>query len=232
MRGFYIVGGYPDREQFKKCLNAVAAAGFEFIEVGIPFSEPVADGPVIASAIHEAVMNGVNIDAIMSDVRGMKQKYPEIKATVMTYANIIHGYGEKKFSDDFGDILSGVIIPDLPARMHYWMIEKGLSIPIIPFVTPVSRDEDIEAVKDTKAPFVYYISIMGVTGSDKKGAVNNKADIAKKLTGKPVVTGFGIRTKEDSDKALNATGGFVIGTEAVKRQKDFGEFCRYIEQFR
>lgn len=232
MRGFYIVGGYPDREQFKKCLNAVAAAGFEFIEVGIPFSEPVADGSVIASAIHEAVMNGVDIEAIMSDVREMKQKYPAIKATVMTYANIIHGYGEKKFSDDFGDILSGVIIPDLPTRMHSWMTDKGLSIPIIPFVTPVSRDEDIVAVKDTKAPFVYYISIMGVTGSDKKGAVNNKADIAKKLTGKPVVTGFGIRTKEDAERALNATGGFVIGTEVVKRQKDFSEFCKYIEQFR
>ncbi len=232
MRGFYIVGGYPDREQFKKCLNAVAAEGFEFIEVGIPFSEPVADGPVIASAIHEAVMNGVDIEAIMADVREMKQKYPAIKATVMTYANIIHGYGEKRFSDDFGDILSGVIIPDLPTRMHYWMIEKGLSIPIIPFVTPVSRDEDIEAVKDTKAPFVYYISIMGVTGSDKKGAVNNRSETAKKLTGKPVVTGFGIRTKEDADRAIAATGGFVIGTEVVKRQKDFDSFCKYIAQFR
>lgn len=232
MRGFYIVGGYPDREQFNKCLNAVAAAGFEFIEVGIPFSEPVADGPVIASAIHEAVMNGVDIEAIMADVRGMKQKYPAIKATVMTYANIIHGYGEKKFSDDFGDILSGVIIPDLPSRMHYWMIEKGLSIPVIPFVTPVSRNEDIVAIKDTKAPFVYYISIMGVTGSDKKGAVTDRSGMAKELTGKPVVTGFGIRTKEDADRAVSATGGFVIGTEAVKRQKDYDSFCKYIEQFR
>ncbi|WP_415238788.1 tryptophan synthase subunit alpha [Seleniivibrio woodruffii] len=232
MRGFYIVGGYPDRESFRKCLNALAEAGFEFIEIGIPFSEPVADGPVIASAIHEAVTKGVDIEAIMADVRQMKQKYPSVCATVMTYANIIHGYGEKKFSEDFGDILSGVIIPDLPARMHYWMKEKGLTIPVIPFVTPVSRDEDIEAIKDTDAPFVYYISIMGVTGSDRQGTQNDRAELAKKLTGKTVVTGFGIRTPEDASKAIAATGGFVIGTEVVKRQGNFDEFSKYIADFR
>lgn len=232
MRGFYIVGGYPDREQFKKCLNHIAECGFEFVEIGIPFSEPVADGPVIASAIHEAVMNGVDIDAIMADVREMKAKYPAIKAIVMTYANIIHGYGEKKFSDDFRDILSGVIIPDLPTRMHYWMTEKGLDIPIVPFVTPVSRDEDIEAIKDTKAPFVYYISIMGVTGSNKEKRADDRPEKAKKITGRTVVTGFGIRTVEDAAKALKATGGYIIGTEAVKRQNDSKAFVEYIEQFK
>lgn len=231
MRGFYIVGGYPDRDSFKKCLNSIAECGFEFIEIGIPFSEPVADGPVIASAIHEAVVKGVDIAAIMADVREMKQKYPAIKAIVMTYANIIHGYGEKKFSDDFKDILSGVIIPDLPTRMHYWMVEKGLLIPIVPFVTPVSRDEDIDVLKGTEAPFVYYISIMGVTGSDTKKTKNDRPERAKAVTGKTVVTGFGIRTPEDAKNAIEATGGFIIGTEAVKRQKDFNEFVKYIKQF-
>lgn len=231
MRGFYIVGGYPDRQQFKKCLNAIAEKGFEFVEIGIPFSEPVADGPVIASAIHEAVVNGVDIDAIMADVREMKEKYPAIKAIVMTYANIIHGYGEKKFSDDFKDILSGVIIPDLPTRMHYWMTEKGLTVPIVPFVTPVSRDEDIDALQDTQSPFVYYISVMGVTGSDVAKEQNDRPERAQKVTGKPVVTGFGIKTPDDANKALKATGGFIIGTEAVKRQKDFAEFENYIGKF-
>lgn len=231
MRGFYIVGGYPDRQQFKKCLNAIAEKGFEFVEIGIPFSEPVADGPVIASAIHEAVVNGVDIDAIMADVREMKEKYPAIKAIVMTYANIIHGYGEKKFSDDFKDILSGVIIPDLPTRMHYWMTEKGLTVPIVPFVTPVSRDEDIDALQDTQSPFVYYISVMGVTGSDVAKEQNDRPERAQNVTGKPVVTGFGIKTPDDANKALKATGGFIIGTEAVKRQKDFAEFENYIGKF-
>ncbi len=97
MKGFYIVGGYPDRARFRECLFAVAEKGFEFIEIGIPFSEPVADGPVISEAIHKAVANGVNIEEIMSDVREMKVKYPSIKAIVMTYANIINGYGEKSF---------------------------------------------------------------------------------------------------------------------------------------
>lgn len=231
MRGFYIVGGYPDREQFRECLFAVASGGFEFIEIGIPFSEPVADGPVIAEAIHEAVAKGVDIKAIMDDVRDMKAEYPEIRAIVMTYANIFTGYGEKKFSEDFGDILDGVIIPDVPYRMLGWMKERGLTIPVIPFVTPVSRPADIALLEGTDAPFVYYISIMGTTGTSTAAGSADNGIKAGEVTGKPVVTGFGIRTPEDAERALASTGGFVIGTEAVKRQKNFKEFEEYINSF-
>jgi len=231
MRGFYIVGGYPDRDKFRECLFAVAAKGFEFIEIGIPFSEPVADGPVISAAIHEAVAKGVNIAEIMSDVREMKEKYPAIKAIVMTYANIINGYGEKEFSKDFGDILDGVIIPDVPCRMQFWMQERGLTIPIVPFVTPISRRNDIESLKQVETPFIYYISIMGVTGSDTKSSGADNGVMAGELTGKPVITGFGIRTVDNAKNALKTTGGFVIGTEAVKRQGDPADFIKYIDQF-
>lgn len=231
MKGFYIVGGYPDRDKFRECLFAVAEKGFEFVEIGIPFSEPVADGPVIAGAIHEAVAKKVDIKAIMADVREMKEKYPAIKAIVMTYANIFTGYGEKNFTKDFGDILDGVIIPDVPFRMQDWLKERGFDIPIVPFVTPVSRPQDIDALAGTAAPFVYYISIMGITGSDKKSRGADNGIQAGKVSGRPVVTGFGIRTPEDAEKALGTTGGFVIGTEAVKRQGDVKVFREYIEQF-
>lgn len=231
MKGFYIVGGYPDREKFRECLFAVAQQGFEFVEIGIPFSEPVADGPVIAGAIHEAVKNGVNIKEIMADVREMKQKYPAIKAIVMTYANIFTGYGEDNFTKDFGDILDGVIIPDVPLRMQPWLQERGFGIPVVPFVTPVSRQADIAALDKVETPFIYYISIMGITGSDKKAGDADNGIRAGEITGKPVVTGFGIRTPEDAKKALEATGGFVIGTEAVKRQGNPAEFKDYTAQF-
>lgn len=168
----------------------------------------------------------------MSDVREMKVKYPSIKAIVMTYANIINGYGEKAFTKDFGDILDGVIIPDVPTRMHFWLQERGLEIPIIPFVTPISRPHDIEDLKGIKTPpFIYYISIMGVTGSDTKSGDADNGVLAGELTGNPVITGFGIRTPEDAQNALDSTGGFVIGTEAVKRQDNPSEFIKYIEQF-
>lgn len=231
MRGFYIVGGYPDRQKFRECLFAVAEKGFEFIEIGIPFSEPVADGPVISEAIHEAVAKGVNIEEMMADVKEMKDKYPDIQAIVMTYANIFTGYGEKKFTEDFGSFIDGVIIPDVPIRMGYWLKDRGLGIPIIPFVTPVSRPEDIGNIEGTDAPFVYYISIMGITGSDTKSSGADNGVRAGEVTGKPVITGFGIRTPEDAKAALASTGGFVIGTEAVKRQKDVEEFKSYIDLF-
>jgi len=231
MRGFYIVGGYPDRELFRKSLLHIAEKGFEFVEIGIPFSEPVADGVVIAEAIHEAVTKGVDISEIMEDVRFVKEKYPDIKAIVMTYSNIFTGYGAKEFSNDFGDIIDGIIIPDLPMRMHFWMKERGLSIPLIPFVTPVSRNEDIAMVRGTDAPFVYYISVMGVTGGDAETSGSDNAFAASEFTIKPVIKGFGIKTVEDAEEAIETVGGFVIGTEAVKRQKDFDEFSSYIDQF-
>jgi len=232
MRGFYIVGGYPDREKFRECLFAVAEEGFEFIEIGIPFSEPVADGPAISWAIHKAVADGVDIKEIMADVREMKEQHPEIKAIVMTYGNIFAGYGEKAFSDDFGDILDGVIIPDLPYRMQSWIRERGLTVPIVPFVTPVSRESDIAAIDGTEAPFVYYISVIGITGSDKKKSGSDSGVRAGEVTGKPVVTGFGIKTPHDAKRAVESTGGFVIGTEAVKRQNDPSEFRGYIRRFK
>lgn len=231
MKGFYIVGGYPDRDKFRECLFYVAEMGFEFIEVGIPFSEPVADGPVICGAIHEAVAKGVDVDEIMSDVRDMKEKYPDIKAIVMTYANIFTSYGEKAFTEKYKNVLDGVIIPDIPLRMQGWIKERGLEIPIIPFVTPVSRLADIEAIRGTDAPFIYYISIMGITGSDAKSKSADNGVTAGELTGVPVITGFGIRTPEDAKNALDTTGGFVIGTEAVKRQGDVKEFKEYVSQF-
>jgi tryptophan synthase alpha chain len=178
------------------------------------------------------VANGVDIAEIMSDVREMKQKYPAIKAIVMTYANIFTGYGEKAFSEDFGDILDGVIIPDVPFRMQSWLKERGLTIPIVPFVTPVSREADIELLKCAEAPFVYYISVVGITGTDKKSGGADNGIKAGEVSGCPVITGFGIRTPEDAKSALSSTGGFVIGTEAVKRQDDPKEFIEYIDMFK
>ncbi|PLX70950.1 MAG: tryptophan synthase subunit alpha, partial [Denitrovibrio sp.] len=219
------------RQKFRECLFAVAEKGFEFVEIGIPFSEPVADGRVISSAIHEAVSKGVNIKEIMDDVKEMKKKFPDIKAIVMTYANIFTGYGEKNFTKDFGSFIDGLIIPDVPLRMQYWLKERGLDIPIVPFITPVSRKSDLDELKGVDAPFIYYISIMGITGSAKKSSGADNGVRAGELTGKPVITGFGIKTPEDAKAALAGTGGFVIGTEAVKRQSDVKSFVEYIDLF-
>ena len=109
MKGIYLAGGYPDSATFMECFRAVDSGGFDFIEVGIPFNDPIADGPVIADAIHASLKNGITPDTVMNDILSVRNS--GIKKYVMTYANIIYSYGIKKFSDRLSGCLDGVIIP-------------------------------------------------------------------------------------------------------------------------
>jgi len=229
MRGIYIVGRYPDREKFIENCKAIDDAGYEFIEIGLPFSEPVADGPVIAGAIQEAIESGADVYGIYEDIKEMNLK---CKVYIMTYANIVHGYGLKKFSEDFGKYIEGIIIPDVPNRMHEYMYEEGFSIPLIPFVTPESRLDDIKDAGNMKGDFIYFIGIRGITGGDvdlNNDELSERVGQLKELTGKPVVMGFGIKERKAADEALKLADGFVVGTAAVSLQKDTAKYKEFID---
>jgi tryptophan synthase alpha chain len=231
MKGIYIVGNYPDREKFIESFRAVADAGYDFIEVGIPFNDPVADGPVIAAAVNESVKKGVSADDIIDILHELKDV--KIKKYIMTYANIVYSYGIKKFSDRVKDILDGIIIADLPNRMRHHFSDSGFEVPIIPFATLETRDEDIEILKETTGDFVYFVGIRGVTGSSadlKSEEIISKVEALKKLTNKKVIIGFGIKTRADAHDATGLADGFVAGTEAVKRQKNPGELKEFLKE--
>ncbi|WP_022850540.1 tryptophan synthase subunit alpha [Limisalsivibrio acetivorans] len=227
MRGIYIVGNYPDKETFIKCFNAVRDAGFDFVEIGVPFSEPVADGPVIAGAIQKALDSGITANDVLKTIADLEPG--NMKVYVMTYSNIIYGYGAKAFSDDYKGLVSGLIIPDLPNRLHSWAKGQGLEIPVIPFVTPESRDEDLEHIKETDADFIYMIGIRGITGQGGGGDISGMVSDLRRFTDKPVVLGFGIKTPEDAKKAYKAAGGFVVGTAAVEKQEDPHGYAEYVK---
>lgn len=231
-RGIYLVGGYPDRETFRRSFRAVAEAGFEFIEVGIPYNDPLADGPVISEAALSVLSAGISVEDIMADVQELSGTIPE--TYVMTYTNIIDSYGVKKFSDDFASTLSGAIIADLPNRMREPFVASGFMVPVVPFATLETRLEDLELVISAAAPFIYYVALRGITGS--KTDFNNPelrkgVEDVRSRSKSPVVLGFGIKTPEDAASALSFADGFVIGTEAVARQKDpeiLGRYCENI----
>lgn len=230
MRGIYIMGGYPDRDGFKAAFRAVEDAGFEFIEVGLPFSEPVADGAVIAAAAQHVLERGVTAKDILADVREVYQG--KTKLLIMTYANVIYGYGAAAFSADYGDIVSGIILADVPNREHGFFRRQGLTVPVVPFVTPETRADDINDMRGTQADFVYYVGIRGVTG----GTVDLKApfiaeNVAKTraATGHPVIMGFGIKNQQGAHDALSVADGYVVGTEAVRRQGDLVEFSSFVQ---
>ena len=221
MRGIYLLGGYPDRKIFMDCARRVSDAKFDFLEIGLPFNDPVADGPVIASAGAKALASGVTTEQILSDTIELAQL--PIKKFIMTYANIPHALGIENFSQRLKGYIEGIIIPDLPNRMSGFFRHAGMRIPIVPFATLETRKEDLAALNESESPFIYFVGVRGTTGSSSNidsSEISEKLHEIRTLTRKPIILGFGIKTRADADKALEMADGFVIGTEAVRRQED------------
>lgn len=228
MKGFYILGGYPDIKTFEKGFTIVQKYA-DFVEVGLAYNDPVADGPVIAKAAAE-----ISGETKLEEILDIVKQHKKTKIYVMTYANIFYQFGLKRFSDEYSDIIDGVIVADLPNRLHNFFYDKGFYIPIIPFVTPESRIEDIKLLKNSKADFIYFVGVRGVTGSSVdflSSELVKKVQLIKEVTNKKVVFGFGIKTKEDTEKVLSYADGFVIGTEIVKRQNQSEKLKGYVESF-
>ncbi len=230
MRGIYLAGGYPDTSTFKKCFGAVVKNGFDFVEIGIPFNDPTADGPVIARAIHASLQSGVTPDLVMDDILSLRDT--GIKKYVMTYANIIYSHGIRDFSDRMTGCLDGAIIPDLPNRMTNLFYGSGFGIPIVPFATLESRESDIEMMNKSRSEIIYLIGVRGITGSQSdftSPELLDKICMIKQNTDKKVIIGFGIKTADDARQALSIGDGYVVGTEAVLRQKDPAALNDYLQ---
>lgn len=229
MKGIYMVGGYPDLNTFETCYKIACDSQLDFIEIGIPFNDPVADGPVIAKAIQHVVDNKITMQQTIKIVAQDTSK----TIVAMTYANIIYDYGYEKFSKNHANIFDGLIIPDVPNKYNQRLIDDGLSIPLVPFVTPETRPQDLAQLANTTAPFIYYVGVRGVTGGsgsyDTKQMQDTITEI-KKFTNIPVIVGFGIKNKIDADKIMKFADGFVVGTEIVKKQTDPSEFKLFLEQ--
>ena len=229
MRGIYIIGGYPDSAPFKECYRAVYEAGFDFIEVGIPFNDPVADGPVIAKAQIESVERGITVQSIARDLRELADI--PIRTYIMTYANIIYSTGIENFSGMFKDLARGLIIADLPNRMNSFFYDRGLAIPIIPFATLESRARDLEASSQAGPDFLYFVGLRGTTGSKADFSSDEMArslQAIKESWNGTVIIGFGIKGPEEARQAMAMADGYVIGTEAVKRQKEPEELRKFL----
>ena len=230
MRGIYLLADYPDRERFLQCVKAVKEAGLDFIEIGLPFSDPVADGEVIRVAMEETLKKGFSVkDFFQNAYSSVVENALPLKIYVMTYSNVLFKLGVGKFNSL--DEINGLIIADLPNKMHYFFEKRGLEVPLIPFVTPESTEEHIELLSQSKGDFVYFIGVRGITGTKVEYSpsyLENYAGKIKKVCSKPVVVGFGIRDGKTALTALNSAGGYVIGTEAVKRQKKPEELRKFL----
>ncbi len=222
--GLYLMGNFPDPEAFVEAAN-LGLAFFDFLEVGVPFSDPVADGPVIERAAGDVLEKGFRASDIFASIANITCP-PGKKIYIMTYANQVFARGNGVFAKMMKRSgASGIILPDVPSveRARFENDFARYGIDLIRFITPESTKEQIRnAVSDAKS-FVYCISIRGITGSALAldDETKRKIAYARRYSSAPVVLGFGIRDDRSARIALEHADGFIIGTRAIEKlEKD------------
>jgi tryptophan synthase alpha chain len=215
----YLMAGYPDLERSREIVSAYADGGADLIELGIPFSDPLADGPVIHAAGVAALRTGVRVDDALSVVRDVAERVPVI---VMCYANIILARGLERFADTLLAVgASGLIVPDLPLEEAPATLAaldaRGLAL--VPLVAPTTPDQRLTEIGKRARGFLYTVSVTGTTGerAANDGGLAGILARARAHTEVPVAVGFGIGTPEQAAAAADAgADGVIIGSRLVR----------------
>lgn len=216
----YITGGDPDLNTTYNLVLGMEKAGVDIVEIGIPYSDPLADGPVIQRASQRALKAGANIDSIFQMVLKLREK-TSLPLVLLVYFNSIYKYGITKFLDNCqANGIDGLIIPDLPLeeRIELNQMMKHYPMDLIALVAPTSEDRIKEIVSDAKG-FIYCISSTGVTGTrdhfdiDLSGFMNQ----IKKHTTTPLALGFGISSPEAIKNLKGLCDGLIVGSAIIKK---------------
>lgn len=216
----YITAGYPDLETTRALIPALVKAGVDILEVGVPFSDPTADGPVIQAASQQALKSGTTLANVI-DLVGELRSEVEIPLVLFSYYNPIFSMGSATFAKRASAAgVDGVLVVDLPAE------EKGelsvetdpAGIDFISLVAPTTGGDRARKVVKTASGFIYYISVTGVTGTRGPELDETRKNIAmiRALTRLPVVVGFGVSTPEQAREIGSAADGVVVGSAFVK----------------
>lgn len=216
----YITPEFPVRGTTIPLILALEQAGASFIELGVPFSDPLADGPTIQHSSNVAIKNGVTVKKVLELVKELRNK-TSIPLILMGYINPILHYGIEKFIRDakFAGA-DGLIIPDLPPEESetFRAISKQYEISNIFLIAPTSSDERIRFISELSTDFIYCVSVTGVTGTRNSfgGSFNDFLVRVKKNSTKPFVVGFGIKSKEQVLNITKHADGIVIGSALLQ----------------
>jgi tryptophan synthase alpha chain len=215
----YFTLGYPDRETTLKIVEAVALQS-DLLELGIPFSDPIADGPTIQRSTQRALENGVTSADCLTILRALRKRGVETPALLMGYYNPILAYGEEQFVRDAADAgADGFIVPDLPLEEADALaaIAEDAGLVLVQFLAPTSTDKRIALVQDRARGFIYMVSVAGVTGARKTVRSDLAAYLARIKSGidVPVAVGFGISTPEQAAAVGEYADGVIVGSALV-----------------
>lgn len=220
----FLTGGDPDFDTSGQLICGLPQAGVDLIEIGIPFSDPMADGPAIQASSQRALRNGMTLVKTLQLVRHFRENDDTTPIVLMGYYNPIYRYGADRFVHEcVSSGVDGLIIVDLPPEEDEELCEPALTAGLhwIRLVTPSTDDGRIDAVLHNVSGFVYYISVLGVTGTRRAMAdhVNQAVERLRNYTELPIAVGFGIKTPEHARSVAERADGIVVGSAIVELVK-------------
>lgn len=222
----FVTAGDPDLETSEQIMLSMAEGGCDLIEIGIPFSDPIAEGPVIQEANLRALSQGTTTDKVFELTKRVSAQ-TDVALVYMTYLNVLFRYGYDRFLQKAKDAgISGVIIPDMPfeEKEELQSVAKNYGIDVISLIAPTSEDR-IKMIASEAEGFVYTVSSMGVTGTrnEIKTDLESITQSIKEVTDTPVAIGFGINTPEQAKKYSHLADGVIVGSAIVKIIAEHGK---------
>ena len=218
--GIFISAGDPDAKTSEELLFGLPDAGADFVELGMPFSDPMADGPVIQAASLRAIKAGMTLDKVLEMAARFRQRHPDVPLILMGYYNPVYIYGVDRFLDDAMTAgVDGLIMVDLPpeedAELCLPATEKDMAF--IRLINPTTNDQRLPTVINNASGFVYYVSITGITGtgSASTDSIANAMARIRHASDLPAVVGFGIKHADDVREAGRHADGVVVGSAVV-----------------
>ena len=238
---FYTAGD-PDMDASKEIFAVIEKNGADIVEIGVPFSDPLADGPTIQASSHRSLNNGTTLKKIIRMVADIR-KTSELPVVLMTSFNPIFVYGQKEFvADAVKAGVDGVIIPDLPHEEAEEFLAIADGLDMIFLLAPTSTPDRIQQIGEISKGFIYYISLTGTTGTKESLSVGleEKVSEIKNSVSLPVLVGFGISGPEQAAEAAKVSDGVILGSAIVKlietnsnpveRDRKLGEFLTSIQK--
>jgi len=223
----YLTAGFPDFEKSIEIMEGMEKLGVDFLEIGVPFSDPIADGPIIQFSSYKALQNGINMKKVFKICRRLK-KTLNIPYLIMSYYNPVYKFGIDKFIEECENSgVSGVIIPDLSFEESYEIKSrlKKRKIDFINFITPFTPEERMKKIASQSEGFIYFVSVAGTTGPRERlssGLVSKISEL-KKFSNVPVCVGFGISQEKQVEEIKKVADGIIIGSFVIKKIIE-GEF--------
>jgi len=222
----FITCGDPDLETTGKLVKEAVKNGASLVELGIPFSDPTAEGPVIQGANLRALEGGVTTDKIFDFVRELRKEV-SVPMVFMTYANVVFSYGSEAFIKTCSEIgIDGIILPDLPFEEKEEFLPEchKYGVDLISLIAPTSKDRVAMIAKEAEG-FIYLVSSLGVTGT--RTEINTDLDSIVKIiranTSVPCAIGFGISTPEQAKKMASISDGAIVGSAIIKIMEKYGK---------